>query len=103
MSLLVIVPSLVCLAAAAAVLYALRGRRVDDHPICHKCGFDLVGKPAASAVCSECGVDLGRKRSIRTGNRLRRRRLFALSLPVFLAAGGWLGVVGWGAAKGVDW
>ncbi len=30
-------------AGVVALVLGLRGRRIDDHPICRKCGFDLVG------------------------------------------------------------
>lgn len=52
----------------------LRGRRVDDHPVCRKCGRDLYGLDAESRVCPECGCYLFPDR-IRTGNRVRRFRL----------------------------
>jgi len=62
----------------------LRGRRVDDHPICRRCGFDLFGRPEGSEVCAECGVDLARPRAIQDGRRERRRGLMAVG-AVFLA------------------
>jgi len=59
-----------------------RGRRLDDHPICRGCGFDLVGSlpPARrsafgvpkEARCPECGVALARAGAIEIGNRARR-------------------------------
>src|SRR5690606_32468555 len=39
------------LAGATALLLGLRGRRIDTHPICRRCGFDLIGQaPAASTA-----------------------------------------------------
>src|SRR3954451_5269023 len=96
-------PAAVGLASAAVLAYALRGRRVDDHPLCRTCGFDLFGKPVDSTRCPECGADLARRRAVRIGRRVCRRRVLAVALPAVLLAGGWLGVVGWGAARGVDW
>ncbi|HZL36423.1 MAG TPA: hypothetical protein VFC78_13975 [Tepidisphaeraceae bacterium] len=61
----------------------LRGRRIDSHPLCRRCGFDLIGKPQASTVCSECGADLGRPRAVRIGHRQKHSRLLWI-------AGAWL-------------
>src|SRR3954471_21620248 len=103
-SLLTIGPALVFAVMAGLAVWAWRGRRVDDHPVCRKCGFDLFGRPAgAAAVCAECGADLSRRRAMRVGNRVRRRRLMALAIPLLLAAGGWLGLLGWGTARHTDW
>jgi hypothetical protein len=58
------------------------GRAIDNHPICRACGFDLVGRPAESMRCSECGADLAARRSMRIGHR--RRRPLMLSIGVVL-------------------
>jgi predicted RNA-binding Zn-ribbon protein involved in translation (DUF1610 family) len=92
-------------AALAALLLGLgwRGRRIDRHPLCRKCGFDLVGRPTESVVCPECGADLRRRRSIRIGHRQKRRWLVGESVPVLIVCVGWLGLVTWSTAAGVDW
>jgi hypothetical protein len=56
----------------------LRGRRINDHPICARCRFDLIGL-ANPAACPECGSELGKARAIRTGARRKR--------PAFMATG----------------
>lgn len=76
-----------------------RGRRLDDHPICRGCGFDLVGSlppgrrlgfaVPREARCPECGVALARAVAIEIGNRARRPPLIAAGFS--LAA---LGIVG---------
>src|SRR5687767_11978219 len=53
----------------------LRGRRVGDHPVCGKCGFNLFGLPADQAKCPECGNDLSAPRAVQTGHRVRRMPL----------------------------
>jgi len=82
---------------AGVLLFAVgwRGRIVDDHPICRRCGFDLNGRPSASQVCSECGTDLNDLLSIRIGNREKRggmlwagAAIIALIVLVFASAGG---------------
>lgn len=71
------------LIAAALVLFGLRGRRINDHPICRQCGFDLHGAYPPAITCSECGAGLKRDGSIRAG--ARRRRWICLSLGLCLA------------------
>src|SRR5688572_31136080 len=99
-SLLFILPSAVAVASLALLAYALRGRRVDDHPICRRCGFDLWGKPESSTACSECGADLGRPGAVRVGRRETRRRMVLAAVPVLVLCGLWLGALGWAAFKG---
>lgn len=31
--------------ASGVSIWAWRGRKVDDHLLCRRCGFDLIGKP----------------------------------------------------------
>ncbi|QYK47648.1 MAG: hypothetical protein KF838_12750 [Phycisphaeraceae bacterium] len=98
----------------------LRGRRVNDHPICRRCRFDLVGLGAASVAdtpdtalesgatkyqptshpdrCPECGTELTgntrrARRAVINGERRKRWRLFALGLVLLLSGlttGFWL-------------
>src|SRR5262245_59946777 len=79
-----------------------RGRRVDDHPVCRKCGFDLFGRPAESKVCSECGADLSQRRATRMGNRRKRRGLVGMGWVILVMCAMWFGAFGWIAVKGVD-
>src|SRR3954452_2479620 len=48
-----------------------RGRAIDNHPICRKCGFDLFGLDQ-SMRCPECGAELSAD-AIRLGHRAVRR------------------------------
>ncbi|MFI5377943.1 MAG: hypothetical protein ACHRHE_01440 [Tepidisphaerales bacterium] len=77
-----------CILPAGLILlvYGLRGRRVDDHPLCRKCGYDLTGKPATSTVCSECGADVTRAKAIRVGHRAKRRAAIKLGVLAILVA-----------------
>jgi hypothetical protein len=68
---LIILPPSLLLAGLVLFAVGRRGRRIDDHPLCRRCGFDLVGT-AAAASCPECGADLTRPRATRRGNRQRR-------------------------------
>lgn len=70
-----------------------RGKRVDQHPVCRRCKFDLVGRPQQSDRCPECGADLGRKRAITTGNRKPRLSAIiigvCISIPTACVFSGW--------------
>lgn len=68
------------------VALGMRGRAVDDHPICRRCRYDLVGQPAETPKCPECGADLLRPRATRRGNRVRRRGPFTVGVVLILAA-----------------
>jgi len=65
---------------------ALRGRRVNNHPHCRKCRFDLIGLAldGDAARCPECGRVLRDKRFIRLGLRKKRPLLGALGAFLIL-------------------
>lgn len=54
------------------VVHGWRGRRLDDHPLCSRCRFDLhgLGIDTPDSKCPECGVML-EKCPPRIGNRKR--------------------------------
>ena len=95
-----LIPALVAVASAVLLVFGLRGRRVNDHPICRRCGFDLVGSPAGSVRCSECGADLWRSRAIRTGARRRRGGMIVAALLLLAPSLACLGVLGWMETRG---
>ena len=90
------------LASVAMLVAGLRGRRVDDHPVCRRCGFDLVGAPAGSTACPECGADVTRHGAVRAGNRVRRGGLIAGGAVLMLLGAGPLAMVGLVGLRGVD-
>ncbi|MBN1513574.1 MAG: hypothetical protein JXB13_16280 [Phycisphaerae bacterium] len=51
----------------------VRGRRVGDHPLCARCGYDLFGSTPETTTCPECGADRTQPGAVRIG-RLQRRR-----------------------------
>ena len=68
------------LGGIAAIVIGRRGRRVNDHPICRACGFDVVGIAAggSAARCPECGADLNGRRATRIGRRERSSALIVV-------------------------
>ena len=88
-------------AGVALLLVGLRGRRVDDHPVCRKCGRDLFGLGKTTRNCPECGVWLGHARP-RIGNRLRRRRLVTVGAFLLVPCLLWLGGVAAVTLGGID-
>lgn len=85
---------------AGMVLLALgiRGRRVDDHPVCRRCGFDLHGLHPGTEACPECGAGLGGRRAVRIGRRRLRRGCIAAGGALLAAAAGMAGL----RAAGID-
>lgn len=86
--------------------FGLRGRRLDSHPTCRRCRFDLVGldKPA---LCPECGAPLegthrGHPRVV-VGNWRRRRSLIASGLVVLLLACSLWSYSTWKNRSGPGW
>lgn len=85
------------LALPVGVLLAWWGRcgnRIDEHPVCRKCRFDLVGRPPESQRCPECGADLRGRKAIAVGNR--KLRPFALVLGSCIALLAVCVFAGWG-------
>lgn len=95
--------SVALLGAVGLLVIGLRGRRIDDHPVCRRCRFDLVGVYPGATTCPECGSGLVGERAVRIGQRRRRGGMIACGgsmLLVLLAGGGFVGVK---TARGFDW
>jgi hypothetical protein len=95
--------SLALLVLAAALLaLGVRGRIVDDHPICRKCRFDLVGL-AAPSNCPECGTALHNPTAIRHGARRRRPAAVVVGSLLLLIGLGLFGATTWSRATSYNW
>lgn len=80
--LLLLVSSMV---AGIGLLWAgLRGRRLNDHPVCRWCSFDLEGVYPEGVTCPECGAGLKRDNAVRIG--VRRRMPVLVLVGALLAA-----------------
>jgi len=88
MSLTLFIGSVVTLLVGLGVALAgWRGRRVNDHPLCRWCRFDLEGVYPGATLCPECGAGLNRARAIRRGARRRVWGAVALGVVLALASG----------------
>src|SRR5690348_885005 len=87
------IPITISVVAAAVVYRSLKGRRVDNHPLCRRCGFDLIGTFPSSNICPECGRDVSSARSRRQGHRVRRHGLAIMSSLVFMFSVIWLAAI----------
>ncbi len=95
----------IAIAAMLAIILLLRGwrgRRIDDHPLCRQCEYDLVAS-AQAANCPECGRDLTRRGAIRIGHRRKRRLTLTFGTLLLLAALGGVGFLGWSHFSNFDW
>lgn len=73
----------------AILVVGVRGARIDDHPICRKCRFDLFGLDIAYATCPECGTPVTLD-ELRVGNVKRSPAL--IGVGVVLTVPGLLGL-----------
>jgi hypothetical protein len=95
-SALLFVPLVLLALGVFLIVRGLRGRRVDDHPICRHCGFDLIGRAQGSDRCPECGADLNVPHAMREGRRVRRTGALASGafltalVLVFAGVGAWM-------------
>lgn len=81
----------------------LRGRRVDDHPWCRQCRFDLFGSPSRSSRCPECGANLDSRRAVRHGRRKRRPVVLSSGALLLVIAGTLIALQVSGVGSKVNW
>jgi hypothetical protein len=98
--LLILLPLAALIVGVVLTWLGWRGRQVDNHPICRRCGFDLFGL-AELTKCPECGTELSASK-IRLGHRKVRAIPLAGGLAMLLPAVVVLGAVTFAAIKHVD-
>lgn len=76
---------------------AWRGKRVDDHPLCRSCGYDLVGQGllTSESRCPECGRSVALRSAIRIGHRRSNPRLASLAAIALMASLFFFGLHAW--------
>ncbi len=67
-----------------------RGRRLDNHPWCRACRFNLQGRWPGANRCPECGASLETIGAVEVGQRRRRWMLSAIGLLLLIGCGVWL-------------
>jgi hypothetical protein len=95
--------TILLIAGLVLLIRGLRGRVIDDHPLCRACGFDLFGLPAGVTKCSECGADISGARATRIGHRQRRPGMALLGSLLILPMLAGVGIWGWGTIRHVNW
>lgn len=82
------------------MVWRARGaRRIDDHPICGRCRFDLVDLAEGGTRCPECGGSLEARNAVRYGNRRLSTRLLLAGSIVALASLGLGGGYAWNRGR----
>jgi hypothetical protein len=83
---------------AGCIWLGRRGLRIDRHPVCQACGFDLHGTLDRTPSCAECGGMTWPRERLRIGNRMPIAALICAGivlLPVgILATGMFIGELG---------
>ena len=83
-------------------IIGFRGRRINDHPVCSWCAFDLDGVYPECVTCPECGAGLKREKAVRTGVRKRMPVLATTGLLLVATSLVPFGVVSYAAITGGD-
>jgi hypothetical protein len=102
----VFVAAMLAVCAALTLAWAWRGRQLEIHPRCRRCGFGLpvTGGPAHGVgECPDCGADLSGRRAIHVGRRRRHRRVIAVSLLVMALSTAYVAVSTSTQAQGFEW
>lgn len=89
-------------AAAALIVVGFRGRKLNDHPVCAQCRFDLEGVYPECMTCPECGAGLKRDRSVLQGARRRMPFVIAGGFVLLVTAVLPVGFAGYTAVTGGD-
>ena len=102
MSILGLILLVVCALAIRLLWIGWRGKLIDNHPYCRRCGFDLSGRNPNTPRCTECGALLVSGDSIRRGRRAIRLGLLLAGGVVLLSGIASFFVVTWADRKGVS-
>lgn len=102
MSILFLIPVIFLLTGLALSIIGWRGKKLNDHPHCRKCRFDLFGSPDAK-ICPECGHDLKKEKAVRHGIRAKRRGMLGTGCALLLLFAVQTGMGVYFAAVDINW
>lgn len=89
-------------ATLLTLVLGLRGRRIDNHPLCRRCGFDLFGLTLQDRRCSECGAKLQGSSAVRWGRRRKLRWIVVLAAAVLVLQISFFGIAVYVTARHID-
>jgi hypothetical protein len=93
----------VLLCGGVLLVWGWRGRRVNNHPVCRACGFDLLGIAPVVPRCPECGRDVTTAGAVRRGVRRRRHGAIAVACVLLLVGATGTGLLATLSARGTNW
>lgn len=100
---IVVILLLAAMISGVALLWAgIRGRKLNDHPVCTWCSFDLEGVYPESVTCPECGAGLKRDNAVRIGVRKRLPGLVLLGVMLAAVPLAPIGAVAWALITGTN-
>ena len=79
------------------------GKRINNHPICRECHYDLIGADSASTRCPECGANIENEHAIYKGERRRRPYFLAGGSALVLLACGLIALSLWAPVNNINW
>ncbi len=79
------------------------GKRINNHPICRECHYDLIGADPASTRCPECGANIENEHAIYKGERRKRPYFLAGGSALVLLACGLIALSLWAPVKNINW
>ncbi len=101
---ILIVAILIIVSSILLFILGWRGKRINSHPVCRKCKFDLYGGWPKSTTCPECGGDATtHPKGPRIGVRNKRPLFLLVSIVLLLTGGGGIGFSIWGQISGYNW
>ncbi len=87
---------------AVLIVVGRRGRRLNNHPVCRWCGFDVSGTYPASYMCPECGGGLKRENGVRIGVRKRMVSVMVVGAAMVLLPLAPIGIAFYGLITGAN-
>ncbi len=93
-----------CSVGVVALVIGWHGRRVNDHPICRRCRFDLFGLDrTVKQKCPECGSDVSQSGQVVIGQRAKHKFTVIIALGILTVAAALTAVNLVPIVRSLDW